>query len=121
MTGLIQVGGLIVDERRYEVSYGGQLLSQLPKSEFGVLRELARSADAIVDPQVVMVRAAGHSWERVEAFESMKVYVHRLRKRLAAAGIPRDAIRTVRGVGYMLQSELLEASPKACPMCGRSG
>lgn len=90
---LIEAGALTLDADSGEASWHGRPLA-LSRTEFLLLRALAERAG-----RVVMRDALAHAMygnDRVES-NALEVHVHALRRKLS----PR-AIRTVRGLGYLL-------------------
>ncbi len=96
--GVLQVGDLVLDSARHEVRRGDQDIELTPK-EFELLEYL--------------MRRAGHVATREQIFESVwrdsagvtskvvELYVHYLRNKIDR-GTARPIVRTVRGVGYMV-------------------
>lgn len=70
----------------------------LPQREHGVLEALILQAGKVVSKERIAQRLSVGAEELAD--NAIEVYVHRLRRRLAAAGI---RIRTFRGLGYLLE------------------
>ncbi len=70
---------------------------ELSSRELGVLELLMLRAGQAVSKEALVEHLC--SWDDEMGDNAIEVYVHRLRKKLEAAGIQ---IRTVRGLGYML-------------------
>jgi two-component system OmpR family response regulator len=70
----------------------------LPPREYGVMEALLLQAGRVVSKDSIAQRLASHSDDLAD--NAIEVYVHRLRKRLEPLGI---SIRTVRGLGYLLE------------------
>lgn len=70
----------------------------LPPREYGVLEALLLQSGRVVSKDSIAQRLAARSEELAD--NAIEVYVHRLRKRLEPLGI---GIRTVRGLGYLLE------------------
>lgn len=90
------IGSLVIEPRRCHVARGGTPLALSPR-EFQILLELAREPGAVV--------AKGQLSQRLEPlgepldFSALEVHISNLRRKIGA-----DAIRTVRGVGYLLSA-----------------
>lgn len=74
---------------------------ELSSRELGVLELLMLRAGQAVSKEALVEHLC--SWDDEMGDNAIEVYVHRLRKKLEAAGIH---IRTVRGLGYMLDKVL---------------
>jgi two-component system OmpR family response regulator len=96
----IEVGDLRVDPARYLVTRAGREVELTPR-EFEVLYFLARHAGEVV-PRTELLE---HVWDEGEdgSTNVVDVYVGYLRKKLERP-FRRRLIRTVRGVGFMLES-----------------
>ncbi|GAB6046628.1 response regulator transcription factor [Methyloparacoccus murrellii] len=70
----------------------------LPSREHGVLEALMLQAGRVVSKERIAQRLAVGAGELAD--NAIEVYVHRLRRRLSPAGI---RIRTLRGLGYLLE------------------
>jgi len=90
---------LELDEESHEVTRGGELI-ELTATEYRLLRYL------MLNPRRVMTRAQilDHVWDYDFGGDGrvLETYISYLRKKLDAHGPP--LIRTVRGVGYALQT-----------------
>jgi two-component system OmpR family response regulator len=71
---------------------------ELSARELGVLEVLMLRSGRVVNKEQLAGQLYGHD-EEVGA-NAIEVYVHRLRKKLEAAGV---VIRTIRGLGYLLE------------------
>jgi two-component system response regulator QseB len=90
-----QIGNLTIDPVRHEVRHGDQLIELSPR-EFQVLVELMRHQG-----QIVPKRALAHAVFSLTdngGTNALEVHVHNLRRKL-----PESLIRTVRGVGYLIE------------------
>ena len=90
---LIEAGALTLDADGGEASWHDQPLA-LSRTEFLLLRALAERAGRVVMRDVLEQAMYGN--DRVES-NALEVHVHALRRKMS----PR-AIRTVRGLGYLL-------------------
>jgi two-component system, OmpR family, response regulator QseB len=89
------LGELEIEPRRHQARRGGELLDLSPR-EFQLLLELAREPGAVV-PKGVIAQRLDPLGEPVD-FGAIEVHVSNLRRKIGA-----ELIRTVRGVGYLLQ------------------
>jgi two-component system OmpR family response regulator len=98
---VLEVGDLRVDPATRVVTRGGEEV-ELTAREFGVLEFLARHAGEVVS----RTRLLEHVWDEHYGGSTnvVDVYVGYLRKKLENPSGPR-LIRTVRGVGFMLEAE----------------
>lgn len=92
----IVVGRLVLDTLNHQVRVDGEPML-LPSREHGVLEALLLQAGRVVSKDRIAQRLAVRSEELAD--NAIEVYVHRLRRRLDPLGIN---IRTVRGLGYLL-------------------
>lgn len=102
MAALWQVGRLRIDEARRQVwiqdgDGPAEQEASLSPREFELLLALARAAGKVV-PKHRLVRRLSPLGEALD-FTTLEVHVHHLRRKLG-----KDAIRTVRGVGYLLEA-----------------
>jgi DNA-binding response OmpR family regulator len=70
----------------------------LSPREFALTEMLMQRAGRVLNKEAIVAKLS--SWESDFSENSVEVYVHRLRKRLAPCGL---AIRTVRGFGYVME------------------
>ena len=89
------IGELVIEPRRHQARRGGEVLDLSPR-EFQLLLELAREPGAVL-PKGVLAQRLDPLGEPVD-FGAIEVHVSNLRRKIGA-----EAIRTVRGVGYLLQ------------------
>lgn len=91
---VLKVGAITLDPATRAVTCRGRAV-ELSTREFGVLRELMLNAGRVLSREQLQSRV--YRWgEEVES-NAIEVHVHHLRRKLFA-----DAIRTIRGVGYMM-------------------
>ncbi len=93
----IRFGPLTLDTRNQQISANGMPMV-LPQREYGVLEALLLNSGRVVSKDNIAQRLAAHAEELAD--NAIEVYVHRLRKRLDPLGIN---IRTLRGLGYLLE------------------
>lgn len=70
----------------------------LPRSEFQILNYLMRHPDQVATRRRLEEQLYG--WDQGAESNALEVHIHHLRRRIGKA-----AIRTIRGVGYMLDSQ----------------
>ena len=99
-----ELGALRVDTGRYKASYSGRPVT-LTLAEFRILVALIE-ADGRGVSREELTRLMHGAGARVQE-KAIDPHVSRLRDKLAAAGADPGAIRTIRGVGYSLESALL--------------
>lgn len=91
---VLKVGAITLDPATRAVTCRGRTV-ELSTREFGVLRELMLNAGRVLSRDQLQSRV--YRWgEEVES-NAIEVHIHHLRRKLFA-----DAIRTIRGVGYMM-------------------
>ena len=89
------LGELVIEPRRHAAQRGGVALDLSPR-EFQLLLELAREPGVVVSKGVIAQRLDPLG-DPVD-FAAIEVHVSNLRRKIGA-----ELIRTVRGVGYLLQ------------------
>ena len=102
---IIEAAGVTLDPASREVHFRGERVD-LSGREFDILRELLLAAGRVLsrDQLVERIYPAGEDMES----NAIEVHIHHLRRKLAA-----ELIRTVRGVGYLLQDRAADAAPRA--------
>jgi two-component system, OmpR family, response regulator QseB len=93
-----RVGKLSIEPSRQRVIYDENLL-ELSLREYSLLLELARNAGRFVT-RSQLEQVVFNSEAQIES-NALEVHVHHLRKKLGA-----ECIRTIRGVGYLLEDHL---------------
>jgi two-component system OmpR family response regulator len=94
----IVIGRLALDTQNHQVLADGQPM-QLSAREYGVLEILLMQAGKVVSKDRIAQRLSADG--EALADNAIEVYIHRVRKRIE----PYDAvIRTVRGLGYLLET-----------------
>ncbi|HEY0858952.1 MAG TPA: response regulator transcription factor [Albitalea sp.] len=94
-----QMGRLTFDRDARRASVGGEPIDLSPR-EWMLFDLLLTQRDKVVTKDQI---AEAWAVERTESNPgSIEVYIHRLRRKLEASGL---AIRTVRGLGYLLEAE----------------
>jgi DNA-binding response OmpR family regulator len=98
-----QCGDLIVDYMRHLITLDGELL-ELSPTEFDLLAYLVSEAPRVVAPQELVREVQGYEAEPWEAKETVRYHIYRIRQKIKAATGRKDVLRTVRGVGYTINS-----------------
>ena len=93
---LLAYGALAFDSVGRRVEIHGEHIELSPR-ELGVLEILLAKVGKVVSKEHLIEHLYGHDEEA--SSNAIEVYVHRLRKKIEAAGI---TIRTIRGLGYLL-------------------
>ncbi|MDH3300048.1 MAG: response regulator transcription factor [Acidimicrobiia bacterium] len=101
----LRVGELAIDVDRRTAAVNGVDL-QLTRREFDLLTVLARNRDLVLSRFTLLEKVWGYDFD-VET-NVVDVFVGYLRRKLAAAGAA-DVIRTVRGVGFVIDSPRVSA------------
>lgn len=94
-------GELAIDyaARRLEVRAGGAVRApELTRTEFDIVALLSKSPGRVFDRDLIYERVWG--WDADGDSSIVREHVRRARSKLAAAGLARDPIETVWGVGY---------------------
>ena len=97
---LIEMGPLTYDQTERVVKVHGQLVD-LSAREMAVLEVLLLRAGRLVSKEQLVDHLCG--WDEEVSTNAIEVYVHRLRKKVEAAGIK---ITTLRGLGYCLEKSV---------------
>jgi DNA-binding response OmpR family regulator len=96
------IGALQVDLTQRVVLYAGQRLLLTPR-EFALLAYLAGNADLAITVDELLDKAWGYDSDNGTPAQ-VRLYITRLRRKLLATAQTSNLIRTVRGVGYCLNS-----------------
>lgn len=105
---VLECGQLRLDPAALAVHWRGRNVD-LPRREFALLRVLMETPGRAVSRESVQQRLYG--WDEDVASNALDVHVHNLRRKL-----PADLIRTVRGVGYRLDSAVAQdRAPASTP------
>ena len=104
-------GPLSVDPGYRRVAYGTRLLSVTPK-EYAILELFLRNPQKPLNASMILDRV----WTALESpgDEAVRVHIKDLRQKLAAAGAPKDFIKTKHRVGYQL-NPLYATVPEVVP------
>ncbi|NQD37680.1 response regulator [Permianibacter sp. IMCC34836] len=93
---LLQHGDLTVDPASHRVELAGTPIV-LPRREFALLHALLEHRGNVLSRE--QLEQTLYSWEDEVGSNTIEVHVHHLRKKLG-----NDLIRTVRGIGYTIDS-----------------
>ena len=96
----VTVGSISLSRDTRSVERNGRRI-ELTKTEFNLLELLADQAGLVVSRETIYENVWGYNFETNS--KSLDVYVGYLRRKLSVNDEP-DPIRTVRGVGYCLES-----------------
>ena len=96
---VIEVGGLVVDERAHSVSFRGRSI-ELSPIDFSLLAVLARHAGQVLSKARLLEIVWGYD---VVDETLVEVHVSTMRRRLGPDAA--RLVRTVRGVGYVLREK----------------
>jgi DNA-binding response OmpR family regulator len=97
-SAVIRFGALIFDSAARRASLQGETL-ELPRRELCLLEILLHRAGQVVSKE--QIAAQLFDFDDDASPNAIELYVHRLRKKLAPAGLN---IRTIRGLGYLLEA-----------------
>ena len=98
----LRCGGLIVDAMRHVITLDGQVLEFSP-TEFELVAYLINEAPRVVQPKDLVRAVQGYECEVWEASEMSRYHIHRIRQKIKQATGRTNVLRTVRGVGYMIE------------------
>jgi len=101
VTTRLSYGIIEMDLLKREVRCGGKLALLQPR-EFELLEELLRNAERVMTRTMLLERIWGFHFD--PQTNIVETHMSRLRSKLAEAGA-RDAIETVRGVGYRMRPD----------------
>lgn len=99
----VAVGALALDRRTRRFALHGQPL-ELPAREFEVLWELMTPPGRVVSKRELSDKLS--SFDEALGDNALEAFISRLRKKLAEAPASGIDIRTLRGLGYMLEAQV---------------
>ena len=94
---VIEAGPLLLDTGAREARVDGRPV-ELTGTEFALLEYLMQNAGQVLSRDQLREEVWGEGFE--PASNVVDIYVHYVRRKLKAAGLEADPIRTVRGLGY---------------------
>lgn len=101
-TGLLTWKELTLDEPRHRVDYAGHEIT-LTNREFEMLKTLLQNKDIVLSRDTLLEKVCGYDY--VGETNVVDVYIRYLRTKIDEAfGV--KMIQTVRGVGYVIKSEI---------------
>ena len=114
---ILQWHELSLDPRTYEVRCQQQLLPLTPK-EYGIIELLMRHPQRVFSPRAII----DNLWagEDIPGEEAVRTHIKGLRHKLQSAGVAKDTIKTVYGVGYRLQSDEERQQGKSAVAAGKT-
>lgn len=95
----INIGNLEINFSRREVSISGIQVSLTP-TEYKLLEVMAKNAGKVLSHELLLKHAWGPNYQQES--EYLRVYISRIRKKLALSGDSAEFIKTIPGVGYQL-------------------
>ncbi|MGO2256904.1 MAG: two-component system response regulator PmrA [Hafnia alvei] len=95
---LLQVENIILNLSTQQVTFEGQQIELTPK-EFALLSRLMMRAGQTVNREILQQDL--YSWQDDLSSNTLEVHIHNLRRKLG-----KERIKTVRSVGYRLESQL---------------
>jgi DNA-binding response OmpR family regulator len=98
----LDLGDLVIDLTRREVSYRGEALRLKPK-EYDLLVFLARNRGMALSRDLILERVWG--WDFDGGTRTVDVHVRWLREKIEADAANPERIVTVRGVGYRFEGQ----------------
>lgn len=98
----IRIGGLVVDHDACEVREGGEVVPLTP-TEFRILAHLAVNSGKVQSARELMTILHDYKYSDVEAQQTIKVYVRRIRRKLEACATQSVEVVNSRSFGYKLQ------------------
>ncbi|RYY55265.1 MAG: response regulator transcription factor, partial [Comamonadaceae bacterium] len=107
-----EVGALQLDRKARLFSLRGQRI-ELPAREFEVLWELMTPPGRVVSKRDLSAKLS--DFDQSLGDNALEAFISRLRKKLAGSGA---GIRTLRGLGYMLEAEAAAAAAAAAGPAG---
>lgn len=106
---VLEWSGINLDPRTHEVKYRQQLLSFTPK-EYALLELFLRHPQQVFSPGAII----DNLWagEDPPSEEAVRTHIKGVRRKLQAAGLAKDTIQTIYGIGYRLKDENEVASDR---------
>ena len=100
-SGSLQASDLVMDLVRHEVRRGGHTI-ELSTREYALLEYFLRHPNQVLTRAQILDNVWGYDSDAGSSV--IEIYVHYLRNKIDRTGKP-SLLRTVRGVGYALQSD----------------
>ena len=106
---VVRAGDLAIDLGRRVALRGGELIP-LTRTEWLLLQYLAANAGKVMLTAEILSRVWGPEYK--DDVQYLRVWISRLRRKLEAnRGEPPAVIKTMQGVGYMLDAEPSPSAP----------
>ncbi len=93
----ITYGDIMLDPASHVVSHAGKTI-MISRREFSLLQKLLENAGRVISRE--QLNQTLYGWGENIDSNALEVHIHNLRKRFGS-----DLIRTIRGVGYMVEKE----------------
>ena len=100
-TASIEIGDISIHTGKKEVSVKGEVLS-LTAKEFAILKFMAYNKNRVLSRISISEHVWGDNFDLFSMTNFLDVHIKNLRKKVLTAG-GENPIKTVRGVGYMLE------------------
>jgi len=100
----LTVGKLVLNTESCQLTTADDTTT-LPRSEFQILNYLMRHPDQVATRRRLEEQLYG--WEQGAESNALEVHIHHLRRRIG-----KTTIRTIRGVGYLLDSQAAAGVPE---------
>ena len=98
---VLEVGDIVLDRDRHEVTIAGELSVQLPLKEFQLLALLMENAGIVVTRQTLIDRGG---YDYVGDTKTLDVHIKRLLAKVEPTPDTPECIVTIRGLGYKLST-----------------
>ena len=99
----LQRGDLLIDLAQHNISLDGHNL-ELSPTEFDILVHLTQQAPNVVSAQDLVSSVLGYACDRFEAADIVRHHIYHIRQKAKASSGRSDIIRTVRAIGYALNT-----------------
>jgi len=109
---VIALGPLTVDTGRHEIRFGDTEVAAT-RIEFSLLEHLCRRPTEVASRDALLESVWGPNW--VGDTHVVDVHLSNLRRKLDQVASDMRIIHTVRGVGFRISNELLDAAEQAAP------
>ncbi|PXX91825.1 DNA-binding response regulator [Marinobacter vulgaris] len=100
----LTVGQLVLNIDACQLTTAEETVT-LPRSEFQILNYLMRHPDQVATRRRLEEQLYG--WDQGAESNALEVHIHHLRRRIG-----KTSIRTIRGVGYLLDSQAAAGAPE---------
>jgi two-component system OmpR family response regulator len=112
---VITLGPLVVDTGRHEIRLAGEEV-QATRIEFSLLEHLCRRPTEVASRSDLLESVWGPNW--VGDTHVVDVHLSNLRRKLDRADHSLRVVHTVRGVGFRISNEILDAAEAAATRAG---